>query len=104
MDKDKYAALMSAWREDCKVLAAGGWPRIPSARWAPLRPIGRRLGPAEQAMRYEQSRFIGRIIRRLYERGWIAKQMADLWGFTAAHVNRLNRQARDAHRLRRIKT
>lgn len=102
MDPDKRAQLMSAWREDCKILAAGGWPRIPSARWAPLQGIHKHLGPADAARRSEESIFIGRVIRRLYEREWKTKQMAALWGFTCNWVTHLNRLACDAHRHRRI--
>ena len=94
---------MDAWRQDVKVLAAGGYPKIPSERWAPLEPIGRKLGPKEQARIAEESLFIGRVIRRLYERGFLGKQIADLWGFTVQHALRLNRQACEAYALGRIR-
>lgn len=78
MDPDKRKVLMDAWREDVKVLAAGGYPRIPSDKWTPLQKIGKVLGPVERKRVYDQSLFIGRIIRRLYERGLLGKQIAPI--------------------------
>lgn len=95
MSPESRRALMEAWREDCKVLAAGGWPRIPSPLWTPLMPLGKCRVPLSTARRAEESAFIARVIARLYERGWLFKQIAPIWGFTLYHTTRLYQQAKE---------
>ena len=102
MSPEKRAALMAAWRDDVRIIAAGGYPKIPSEAWTPLQPLRKRYGPIQEAREAEQALFIGRVIVRLYERGLQAKTFAWIWGLSYGHVRRLHREALGQRRKDRI--